>query len=219
LWFIVYLTKCVYSESSTHETVDREQITERIKRHLKVLRLGPGTSASEPRLPRVNLTSQFSAPLPGATGQGVSLPAEFQLVCTPPNEDTVAAPGFSPEGSLERQTRVIPRRYAYLSCADEQEDRDLGSSSPDSPAFASLTPSSSISSIASIDMSPFYFDDSVKDDGVAGSDSPPIEESENLLDEIISLYSSSDNDSSDVGSLYSSAENDDSEILPREPQL
>jgi hypothetical protein len=215
----VYSTRRVYSESSTHKTGDREQITTRIKRHLKALHVGSDNSASEPRLPQVAITSQLSSPSPSATGQGTSRPAEFILVCTPPNEDTVAAPGFTPEASLERHERVTPRRYAQISCASEQEDRDSGSSSPDSPAFATLTPSSSISSIASIDMSPFYFDEDVKDDGVAGSDSPSTGESENLLDEIISLYSSSDDDNSDVGSLYSSAENDDSEVLPHEPEL
>ncbi|KAB5590114.1 hypothetical protein CTheo_6437 [Ceratobasidium theobromae] len=170
-------------------------------------------------------------------------PCDVVVVVTPPNEDTIAAPGFSRECDLTRRGRVTPHKVAEIESHNEQQASTQASPIPDILTFESSVPSETVNissklfeeheeqdaDLEDADLSPFYFDemsapasstsedhdheqaglghdrtdpedtysfffDNFLDDGASDADfcAPAIEDSYTLQDEIISLYSSSD---------------------------
>lgn len=114
-------------------------------------------------------------------------PGGMILIRTPPNEDTSAAPGFTREGRLERRNRVAPRRLAIRKVErqgskDSLPSHDSDSSAPSTPAPATPKDRSS----------PIGFGGNLEGGMVEESQLRCSDDLESMIDDVMSLYSSSE---------------------------
>ncbi|KAB5587948.1 hypothetical protein CTheo_8610 [Ceratobasidium theobromae] len=251
---------------------NRKQVEERTMACLKLPKLKtfglkPSGSVIRALLP-LSSPSKFAptfASSPWKRNQRRKRPCDVVVVITPPNEDTIAAPGFSRECGLARRGRVTCHKVVGPESQNERQAPTQGSPIPETLAFGPSAPSTTGNPSSKVfkrheeqdadledaDLSPFYFDqipalasstsedreqaeldqdntdpedtysfffDNFLDDGTSDGDfcAPAIEDSYTLQDEIISLYSSSDDDS-DTFSPYptsDSGSNTSDEIVP-----